>query len=66
MTKICNIIVYIIETIMGDPRLEFGALVCIGYAWCWWAGLDEIHYARDIILWISLVTVVFPRLGERK
>jgi hypothetical protein len=60
----------IFDTIMGDPYPEFCTYICIGYAIsgaiCWWAGLDEIHYARDIILWVSLVTVVFPRLGERK
>ena len=60
----------IFDTIMDDPYLELITYICIGHAIsgaiCWWAGLDEIESARDIILWISLVTVVFPRLGERK
>ena len=60
----------IFDMIMGDPYIEFSAYVCIGYlissALCWWMGIDEIESARDIILWIALITVVFPRLGERK
>lgn len=60
----------IFDTIMSDPYLEFVTYVCIGYfissALCWWMGIDEIESARDIILWIALITVVFPRLGERK
>ena len=58
----------IFDTIMGDPYLEFSTYICIGYiissAVCWWMGLDEIEVAS--ILWVSLVIVVFPRLGERK
>jgi len=60
----------IFDTIMGDPYLEFTTYICIGYiissAVCWWTGFDEIPDARDIIIWVSLVIVVFPRLGERK
>ena len=60
----------IFDMIMGDPYIEFSAYVCIGHlissALCWWMGLDEIESAWPIVLWISLITVVFPRLGERK